>query len=282
MNDLWIAWIASTVAMLGLIATAGWASSQNVLGALIDTRGRYSLTRLQFLLWLGLILPLVTGVFVARLSAHGVQPLAFTIPQEVLGVLAVAATSAAVSTAIKAHKNSTREEFIAASPPGSAALAQLFLVEEGPEGDRSIDLTKVQQFAVTVFLIGAYAATAVHTFRGWGPLPTISQPSDIVTLPGFDPTFITLLVLSHAGYLAAKVPNRGSLSGQDNPGYTLTQRRVEIAALPQTDRRGLVAARRQTAQQRAQDIREAAAASIKHQEATAQPVASADGTVTPL
>jgi len=57
----------------------------------------------------------------------------------------------------------------------------------------------------------------------------ISGPSDITSLPDFNTTFLTLLLISHVGYLGGKVPDRGENSEQDVPTNsvaTVTAQRV--------------------------------------------------------
>jgi len=282
-KPLWIGWTASTLAFVLLVVAVGISSQRGALGVLIDTRGRYSLARLQLVLWSLLVLPLIAGVFIARMTAKGIDPLEFEIPNEVLGVIGIAVTSGAIATAVKAHKDATRSAFIAASPPGrgTGALAQLFLVEEGPDGDRSIDLTKLQQLVITVFLVSAYAASAVHTFRGWGPPPPIVHPEDIKSLPGFNSTFLVLLGVSHAGYLAGKVPNRGEVPVDDSPGYALIQRRHNMATLPRQDRRAYVASLANQRLKRQVRDREAFAQAEAHR-ADADAASNRDGAITLL
>jgi hypothetical protein len=164
--------------------------------------------------------------------------------RRVLGMLGIAVGSAALSTGIKAHKDATRPAFIAVSRPGAESLAQMVLVEEGARADTTVDITKLQQLAITVFLVLAYVAICVHEFAGYGTGNPVTSPGDITSLPNFNSTFLTLLALSHAGYLAGKVPNRGAL-GQPGtvPGYSLANRSRDDSVSAGLDRAGLVAHR---------------------------------------
>lgn len=243
MTALWWGWGLSAALLLGGVLAAGRTTGAGWLGALIDDRGRCSLSRLQFLIWMLVVLPLVTGVFVGRLSVTGTDPFGFTIPGEVLGVIGIATASTITAAAIKAHKDSSRAEFVAASKE-AGTLGQIVLTEEGPAGDVSVDLTKLQQLAITLLLAFVYVASTVHEFAGQGPGTPVGGPADITSLPNFGPTFLLLLAASNVGYLAGKLPNRGSVVVEDSPGYTVAERRLDQASQPRLDRKGSLALRK--------------------------------------
>jgi hypothetical protein len=207
MNALWISWIVAAVLLLLLYAGAGHAAQRGWLGILVDTRGRFSLSRMQLALWTLVVLPLVAAVFFGRAFTRGTEPFDFAVPGQVLGLLGLSVGTTVVATGIKARKDRTRPAFVAAAHEPSPG--QMVLVEEGPNSD-SVDLTKVQQLALSVLLAIAYVTTCVHVFLGAGPTP-VSGPADIGSLPDFDPTFLTLLGVSQLGYVAGKIPNRGGV-----------------------------------------------------------------------
>lgn len=230
MRTLWIAWpifaglIVAVYLWLGKATTRGRGGPDHagsVFGILIDDRGRYSLTRLQLSLWTLVVLSLTAGVFTARAATRGVDPLDFAIPAHVLGLLGISAGSAVVATGVKTYKNRTRPLFVAAAQPGDARLAQMLMVEEGPQADKIVDITKLQNFLVTILLAGAYVVLAIHTYAGWGAGTPIGSAADITTLPAFSGTFLTLLAISHAGYLGGKLPNRGQDPEVDQPDVSL-------------------------------------------------------------
>jgi hypothetical protein len=223
---LWIVWAVAAALILGLYAWVGRATGSGALGILIDTRGRYSLTRLQLSLWTLLTVSLLAGVFGARAATRGVDPLDISIPAELLGALGISVGSAVTAIGLKASKNRTRAKFVAASPPGAARPAQMLLVEEGPQADRTVDVTKLQNFLITVLLVAGYVALTIHTFAGWGPEPAVGGPADITSLPKFSATLLTLLGISHAGYLVAKAPNRGEDIVQDVPPLSVADMAV--------------------------------------------------------
>ena len=89
--------IVATVAVLAITAVVGLSKGKGIFGALVDGRGKYSLARLQILLWTALI---IGGYFVIALPKLGF----ITIPNDVLGLLGVTLGSTVVSTAIKANQ----------------------------------------------------------------------------------------------------------------------------------------------------------------------------------
>ena len=227
MTVLWISWAGAALVILAAYWWAGRAARSMMLGILIDSRGRFSLTRLQLSLWTLVVLSLLAGVFTARAFSQGVAPMAFSIPGPVLGTLGISVGSAAIATGIKVSKDRTRPEFIAASEPGQARPAQMVLVEEGANADKTVDVAKLQNFLITLFLTIAYVALSIHAFAGWDPGKPIAGPGDIGSLPDFNATFLTLLAISHAGYLVAKTPNRGEDTTQDVPEKSVADLSVE-------------------------------------------------------
>jgi hypothetical protein len=147
------------------------------------------------------ILSLLAGVFFGRWQ-HNVDPLGFTIPPVVLGLLGISVGSAVTVTAAKTAKDTTRPANVAAAAPGRwrPSLIQIFLVEEGTYADQVVDITKFQNFVITVVLVLAYIGLAVHTVTAAG------NAAKVTALPGFAGTFLVLLGISHAGYLAGKLP----------------------------------------------------------------------------
>ncbi len=90
MVGVFVGWAAAAIVLVLATALLGWSVRGNVLGILIDARGRYSLTQLQLVLWTIVILSLVLGVFVGRVAGGlGKNALAFSIPNELLVVLGI-------------------------------------------------------------------------------------------------------------------------------------------------------------------------------------------------
>jgi len=196
------AWVISAVVLVILAARLGIAIKRGWLGILVDSRGRYSLTQFQLTMWTIVVLSLVSGVFWARVLAGVPGPLDFTIPDVLLLVMGISVGSTAAATAVKASKDASRPASIAASEKPS--FMQIFLLEEGALADQVIDVTKYQNFWITLILLVAYIALAASVLKD-------SAPAQLTALPEFSQAFIILLAISHGAYLAGKIPDRAGV-----------------------------------------------------------------------
>lgn len=214
MSTTLLAWAVMFFALAVLAVFLGLkvCAAKTPLGILIDNRGRYSLTHLQLVLWTTILVSLIAGVFIGRLISNIGDALDFSIPAQVLGLLGISAGSAVSATTIKASKDATRAEYISASVRSDGGgsnvtrprLAQIFLAEEGTFADKVIDITKFQNLCFTFVLVAAYTAQAIGAIDA-GP---------VSALPTLSPTFLTLLGISHAAYVAGKIPTQqGSPEG---------------------------------------------------------------------
>jgi hypothetical protein len=210
MTTTFVAWVIAALLLLLLAAWLGPVIKQGLFGILIDERGRYSLSRLQLVLWSLVVLSLLAGVFVGRLlDGPAEEALNFEIPPELLIVLGISVGSTVTSQVIKNNQDQDHPEDIAASDASDPPrFAQVFLAEEGAMADRMVDVAKFQNFWFTLILVVGYVAIAINT------LASAASPSDITALPGFNDAFLVLLGISHAGYLAGKLPTpRGNPKG---------------------------------------------------------------------
>jgi hypothetical protein len=199
-----IAWAAAAGVLILAMAAAGKIDNGSYLGILRDSRGRYSLTHVQILMWTVVVLSLISGVFVGRLiddAAGG--PLGFSIPDSVLALMGISLGSAVTARAVKASKNTRRQANIAASDPTvPPRLGQIILLEEGKFADKIVDVAKFQSLWVTLILVAAYIVMAVTQIHKAGSV------AELTTLPDVAGGFVTLLAISHAGYLAGKLPDQ--------------------------------------------------------------------------
>ncbi len=150
-----------------------------------------------------------------RLIDGASNPLSFSIPSEVLGLIGIVSGSGVAAGVVKSSKDTMASERIAASshsdPP---RLSQIFLMEEGAYADKVIDITKFQGFVITLILLVAYAALAVHAVHDAG------SAKGLAALPGFSGTFLTLLGISQGTYIAGKIPSQQGTP----PGLTVENR----------------------------------------------------------
>ncbi|MCU1346860.1 MAG: Rhein [Acidimicrobiia bacterium] len=201
-----LAWWGGSAALLILLAMAvGMRVTGRPLGILIDSRGRYSLTHTQLTIWTILILSLVSGLFFGRWQHHVADPLSFDIPPQVLGLLGISFGSAAANTIAKSSQDARHGEQVAATNGTTykPRLSQIFLQETGTYADSVIDLTKFQNFVVTIVLAVAYTGLCIGNLNDLGV-------SGFNSLPRFTGTLLSLLGISHGAYLVGKlVPPTG-------------------------------------------------------------------------
>lgn len=214
MKSVLVAWGLSLFPLLLLAVWIGRSLGRGYAGILIDNRGRYSLTQFQVVLWTLLVLSLLAGLFFARVFARVPDALGFDIPTELLIVMGISLGGGAIASTIKAGKDASHPDRIAASDAkDQPRFAQMFLVEEGVLADRVVDVAKFQNFWLTIILIVAYIVLA---FRAILSVTAIAE----VALPGFEDRFLVLLGISHAGYLAGKLPEQPGAP----PGLTVARR----------------------------------------------------------
>lgn len=175
---------------------------------LVDERNRLSLSRLQLVLWTLVILSLIAGLIIARLIDPSEPPsaaLAFSIPGELWAVLGISTGSAAAAAVVSSTKDNHRPESM--SRPDVPSVGNLVTVEEGQGADVVIDVGKFQNLWFSLLLIGAYGAQTVVAFNN------AASPDGIDALPGYSNGFLALLAISHAGYLAIKIPDQAGKPG---------------------------------------------------------------------
>jgi hypothetical protein len=204
---LWYWLIAAAVTLCSAILV-GLAICGRVTGVLIDSRGRYSLTHFQITVWTVTIVSLIAGTFLGRWQHHVPDPLNFTIPNELLGVLGISLGSGVLATTVKTTKDAKEGVRIAASEPRKAVVtestrprfSQIFMQEEGGYADQVVDIAKFQNFLFTLVLVTAYVGAVIAAVHHAGSVAAFTA------LPGFAGTFLTLLGISHGAYVAGKIP----------------------------------------------------------------------------
>ena len=214
MTATFIAWGVAAAVIIALAIVLGVVITGQPLGLLIDRLGRYSLSHTQLALWTVTILSLIAGVFIGQWIA-GAAPLSFDIPAAVLGVLGISVGSTVLASSQKALNASRRATSVAASAPVNGwrpSITQIFLAEQGPYADQVIDIAKFQNFIITIVVVLAYISIAVNA------LNAAKTPANFTALPGFSGTLLVLLGISHAGYLAGKLPTPTGTTSTLNAG----------------------------------------------------------------
>ena len=202
-------------------ALIGWILKDRPMGAFIDNRNRISLSKLQAGAWTVVVLAgfATAAAFNAAAQighSETITALAVIIPGELLLAMGISATSLVATPGLlsmKANEEPDKKVKDAAlKAPGStlvpdqgklannkdptdASLGDLFTGDELGNYD-SPDLGKIQQAFITLLLLGSYVAYVYAQFSGTAP--TVDQ------LPGLDKSFVWLMGISHASYLAYK------------------------------------------------------------------------------
>src|SRR5262249_17542704 len=89
-----IAWLVTAFVLLFPAGWVGGLATGNLLGILIDARGRFSLTHFQVVLWTIVILSSAVGVLVN----HHFSPDNFGLTPQLLGLMGISAGSAVLTT----------------------------------------------------------------------------------------------------------------------------------------------------------------------------------------
>jgi NADH:ubiquinone oxidoreductase subunit 5 (subunit L)/multisubunit Na+/H+ antiporter MnhA subunit len=202
MRSVYVCWVISALVLILAAAWSGLLSKKNFLGILVDSRGRFSLSHLQIVLWTILVFSLLSGVFFARLFNGVENPLNIQIPDELLILMGISLGSSTTAGAIKASKDGNEKVHILKETP--RRFSQVYLVEEGKpdEEDHVVDIGKFQNLWLTLIVIVAYICAACSYIAAKSTL------AELNALPGLSGTLLTLLGISHAGYIGGKIPTR--------------------------------------------------------------------------
>ncbi len=232
--------IVDLLCITGIIACIGWVVTGSPTGIAINGLDQYSLSRLQMAAWTIIILAgLLTYARLNIFSYFGApigDPLQINIPPELLEAMGIAAFTTSAVPAILALKESQNAPSTGATTAAKDRFAQTtgtptrevtmkgLLMNRtnrnkaawidmvtGDEAANAglIDVSKVQQLLITLLLLCIYIGAIIAALsRATGPL---------TTLPKISQTFIGLLALSHAGYLAYKIAPKATCDSDTTP-----------------------------------------------------------------
>ena len=207
------------------LALVGWAKCNRALGAFIDDRNRVSLSKLQMGAWTVVVLAAfaTTAVFNMHAVAGGgtLSALKLQIPGELLLAMGISATSFVATPGILSLKMNQTPSNTPLTPlqasykggqftrkgnvinfdsVGQASIGDIFSGDEISNA-AFIDMSKVQQVFVTAILLVCYVLYIFNVLS--------SSESFIGTLPTIDKSFVWLMGISHASYLAYKAAPHG-------------------------------------------------------------------------
>jgi len=214
---LWGVFPATAGLMLLAILMVGDALNGRPSGLIIDNRNRMSLSKLQMLVWTIIVVSALIVYASYNVRLQTAAPLDITIPPPLLFAMGIAATSFIATPAIlslKSQETPAQADMDTANAAAGtlqnsgkvygrasvtdASWTDLFQGDEVGNFD-SPDLSKIQQVAITLLLVGIYSAQIINQFAG---LTTPGHKLD--TLPVLGQQFVVLMGISHASYLAYK------------------------------------------------------------------------------
>lgn len=224
-------WAFSAAQILLFMIVIGIAINDRPAGMIIDNRNRVSLSKFQAACWTILIVSALTTMVAARIAAGVADPLAITIPNELLAALGLSATSLVATPALLSLKSNSplpSSNDIAATAnrlgissgqidpagrvfgrrkPTQARWLDMFRGDDVSNA-AAPDLGKIQQFLLTLLVVGVYCAAVIEMFaaqRQSSALILAAQGG----LPPLSEQFVWLLGISHASYLAYKATPHG-------------------------------------------------------------------------
>lgn len=249
--------VLALVALYFLLLAVSVGVTGRANGVFWSSRNTYSLSRLQVALWTWLILSALLAVVICRawggLNAPGASGLAaaldIEIPIVLLQVMGISFASGAAAPAIlslkaEANRPPTAALNAAATRLGAEvnAVGKVFVrtdscpplfrdlfQSDDAAAAGTVDISKVQQFIVTLILWSVYFAMLFELFYA-GAANSLLPGNKVDTtthLPPFSSTFVYLLAISHAGYLAYKAvpvpPSTDGGTGTASPSRAVGQ-----------------------------------------------------------
>jgi hypothetical protein len=191
-----LAWLLIAALMAGFAAVAGHGVTGLARGVLIDERHRITLGRLQMLLWTILVLSAYMAAALANIGRGAAAPLAVDIPSELWLLMGISTASLIAAPAALQYKEKRHGQTLHHwETEAESRFSDLFKGEENADREH-LDLGKVQMFLFTVVLVLGYGL-AVGDMLDESTAP-------FAALPAVDEGVVTLLAISHAGYLTRK------------------------------------------------------------------------------
>jgi len=209
MKSIGVYWLVVSIAILVVFLAFGLKICRRPLGILIDARNKMSLSRLQIVLWSWLIISAFFSVALARKTVDiDMDPQIWAL----MGISLASTTGAAIIKGTKAGQEPDDAKLTArakeAVSTGQGVLhqnsnmkdAKLVDMVEGEEISNYsyVDITKVQMLFFTVAMVVGYA------WMLWGSNWTFPQGSQPIKFPSLSGPMVTILGISHAGYLVNK------------------------------------------------------------------------------
>jgi hypothetical protein len=195
-------WLLDVVAGVAILVAIGRIAGQPLL---TDERRRWSLSRLQLLSWTMLVLPTVWTMVVRKLLAGADDPLALGMDENLWALLGVSAASFVGSPLILERKRATTGlldvRSVATHGDNTGEVRDLFRGEESGNAE-VVDIGRVQMCLFTAIAVAVYFAAV------WNALAV--ETATALAFPPMSQSLVGLIGISHATYLAAKLPDRAA------------------------------------------------------------------------
>jgi hypothetical protein len=230
------AWLGTLALLFLFILVAGNAVLGVWRGMLIDDRNVISLSRLQMVLWTTVVLSAFLTAALWNISLGIDEPLSIGLPTELWVLMGISTTSLVGSPLILSSKkggqtnHSDYEQtltllkaqgdraddveakglLIANTKPSKARWSDALTGDETVNGAH-LDLAKVQMLFFTLIVVLAYAVAIGRLFGG-------DDAGGVAAFPTLDDGLLTLIGISHAGYLTSKGVTHGRPPTPNNGG----------------------------------------------------------------
>jgi hypothetical protein len=218
-EGLVVTWRWIMLVLILFVIVASWLVTGNPLfGWLINEQNSMSLSRLQMFLWTIVVLSaFITAVFANLHFKHSEVALDIAIPEELWLAMGISTASLAGSSLIQESKRKKEPE--ETSLKAKSPLKGVLVVKEKPSlldliageeagNQGTIDLSRLQNLFFTFILVGTYAGSLGSLFNALVTVAEggkdIAENFPIDSFPALSTTFVTLLAISHAGYLTIK------------------------------------------------------------------------------
>lgn len=221
-----LAWFFAFFFLICFLLLAGHGVTGMWRGVVIDERNVISLSRFQMVAWTVIVLSAYFAGALCNLAIGNDDPLQISIPAQLWILMGISTTSLVGSPLIlstKKAKNPAEEErktvfellskqgdtkdtldnkglVVINTTPAKARWSDMFTGEETGNAAH-LDLSRIQMFFFTLIVALAYAIAIANMFIQ-------SDSNGITTMPTLDESMLSLIAISHGGYLVAKgIPN---------------------------------------------------------------------------
>jgi hypothetical protein len=221
-------WLWTLGLLIVLCIYLGWLISGRPLGILVSDRNLMSLSRFQMIAWSVVILSGFLTIAFRRIAARVASPLDIGMDSHLWALMGISTTSlvgtplilqnkrdkptdpdAVVKAAVTLKENPQEVEdnrqgnLYANNSIKDARVTDLF---EGDEVGNTayVDMAKVQMFLFTIIIIVAFCYQLYDGFSRLGTSLDPKMVAEVAVMPVLSQGLITLLGISHVGYLGSK------------------------------------------------------------------------------